>query len=252
MKTLLTAFTLLFSLCGLAQPDKKSVVIGAMTTKSNALLIINPQQSDQGVLLPQLTSAQRLAIKPSSTENGLIVFDENDQSYYYWSNGSWKKIDTQRESRFYTLDPVDFRELKPDDDIRHDNMVVFESDNTFVTANRDGKGEQIVAPVNLPHGSQIKEFTIYYMDNHANSIKAYLMRKSFLGASEEIVAWESSGMNPLVSNQSFTTFKGKEVIDLENYSYRIVVKFDLLDSEEVNAASNARQRVYGIRIKYQE
>ena len=65
MKTFLTVAVALFSLAAFAQ-DKQSVVIGSLTEKPNALLIVNPQNADQGVLLPQLSSAQRMAMKPSS------------------------------------------------------------------------------------------------------------------------------------------------------------------------------------------
>jgi len=79
----------------MAQPrEKRSVVIGSMTDKPNALLIVNPQNSDQGVLMPQLSSGQRLSLQPSSpSEDGLIVFDTNLQTYYYWSNNAWVRMD---------------------------------------------------------------------------------------------------------------------------------------------------------------
>src|SRR5688500_1692036 len=75
MKTLLAIAGIMFSLLATAQStDKKSVVIGSLTEKPNALLIVNPQNSDQGVLMPQLSTGQRTAMKPSSpSEDGLMV-----------------------------------------------------------------------------------------------------------------------------------------------------------------------------------
>ncbi|MDQ2658779.1 MAG: hypothetical protein M3Y60_15260, partial [Bacteroidota bacterium] len=64
MKTPLIAAFLLFSLTLAAQPKKASVVIGSMTSRPNALLIVNPQNSDQGVLLPQLSTGQRMSLRP--------------------------------------------------------------------------------------------------------------------------------------------------------------------------------------------
>lgn len=70
---------------------KKSVVIGTMIDKPNAVLIINPPNSDQGFLIPQLTTAQRISIAPvSPVDDGLMVFDVTEQSFYYWST-TWVK-----------------------------------------------------------------------------------------------------------------------------------------------------------------
>jgi len=252
MKTLLTASIIFFSLAVIAQPDKKSVVIGSMLNRPNALLIVNPQNSDQGVLLPQLSSAQRMSMKPSSpAEDGLIVFDVNAQSYFFWSNGNWVKIGVHRQNRFYSIDPANFQELKPDDQIRHNNMVIFESDNSFITTSRAEGGEEIVAPINLPHGSLVNEITIYYMDNDADDLTVSVFRKPFSGAAEELTRWTSAGASATINNQSLTDFAGKEIIDLEKYTYRVIVKFDL-DDEGIDSPREARQRLYGIRIKYQE
>jgi len=78
-----------FNVVVLAQ-GKKSVVIGTLIDRPNAILVINPPNGNQGFLLPQLTSAQRLSIAPASPDdNGLLVFDTTDQSFYYWSGGIW-------------------------------------------------------------------------------------------------------------------------------------------------------------------
>lgn len=252
MKTLLTAFVLLFSLTVFAQSQRKSVVIGSMTEKPNAVLIVNPPDADQGVLLPQLSNGKRMSMKPSSpAEDGLIVFDVNAQSYFYWSNGDWVKLRT-RQSTYLSIDPANFRELKADGNIRHNNMAIFESDNSFITASKEGEGEEIMAPLNLPHGSVLDEITVYYMDNHASNLKIDVIRKNFTGNADNIINWESSGASPEINSRKFSDFQGHETIDLENYTYRVIVKFDLLADETVEAPSGAMQRFYGLRIKYTE
>jgi hypothetical protein len=256
MKTLLTVVVTLMSLAAIAQPgERKSVVIGSMTTKPNALLIVNPQNSDQGVLLPQLSTDQRMALKPSSpSENGLIVFDTNLRSYFYWSEGGWVRLyaDNNRKDRFYNIDPVSFQELKPNNNIRHNNTAVFESDNSFVTASRNGLGEGIIAPLNLPHLAVMQELTVYYMDNDNENLKLYLIRKSLSGSNQTIMSWESSDASPGVRNESFQDFANNAIIDLENYTYRVVVVFDIDDDDTIDEPSQAKQRMYGVRIKYQQ
>src|SRR5688500_6814837 len=105
MKTLLTIALVSGFIVGFAQSDKRSVVIGSIATKPNALLIINHPNSDQWILLPQLTTSQRLNLVLSSpSEDGLMVFDTGDQPYFYWSQGAWVKITTSkdRQEKFKT------------------------------------------------------------------------------------------------------------------------------------------------------
>jgi hypothetical protein len=72
--------------------DKKSVVIGSLIDRPNALLVISPPGANQGFLLPQLTTPQRLSIGPvSPIDDGLMVFDITEKSFYYWSNSAWVK-----------------------------------------------------------------------------------------------------------------------------------------------------------------
>lgn len=254
MKTLLTIAFALTCLVVRAQPEKKSVVIGSMTNKPNALLIVNPQHSDQGVILPQLTTAQRLALKPSSpSEDGLIVFDTNLAAYFYWSDHNWVRLlhNNFRKTSFLSIDPAAFRELKPNDDVRHDNTAVFESDNSFITATRDFN-EQIIAPVQLPHGAVIKELKVHYMDNDDRSIKLYLVRTGFGQSPEELLRWESSGASASINVKTFDSFNSMQTIDLEHYTYRLIVEFDIANGDVVNTPGEAQQRLYGVKIKFEE
>jgi hypothetical protein len=255
MKTLFTIFIVLQCLAVAAQQgQKKSVVIGSMTTRPDAVLIVNPPSADQGVLLPQLSTGQRMSLKPASpSEDGLIVFDTNFQSYYYWSNGAWSKMSARgKNDSYYSIDPAGFQHLASSGNVRHNNLAVFETDNTFVTAAADGLGEQIIAPVNLPDASVMQEVTLYYMDNDADNLKVTFLRKKFTGDNEVIFSWESSGSTGSVQGQTFKDFNGMGTIDSENYSYRLIIEFDIDPEDNITEPQQARQRVYGVKIKFQQ
>lgn len=253
MKSLLTFVVALTSLTVFAQ--KKSVVIGSLTEKPNALLIVNPENADQGVLLPQLSTDQRMTLKPDSpSEDGLIVFDKTVNVYYYWSENRWVEFEVVKPKTpgFLTIDPVAFQPLTLDGQTRHGSMVVFQNDNTFATVSNRDLGERIIAPVGLPHRSTIEEVVIYYMDNDTQyNLKATLMRKELARENEPILSWESNGAAPVIRNISLSNFNGMETIDLEKYSYRLIVEFDI-DDDKIEEPAEARQRIYGVRIKYQE
>jgi hypothetical protein len=75
-----------------ARAQNKSLVVGTLIDRPNAILVINPPGNNQGFLLPQLTTAQRLSIAASSPDdNGLLVYDITEQSFYYWSGSTWIK-----------------------------------------------------------------------------------------------------------------------------------------------------------------
>lgn len=254
MKTLLIISITLVSLTAFGQPHKKSVVIGSKTERPNALLIINPQNSDQGVLLPQLSTGQRMAMKPSSPqENGLIVFDTSIKSYYYWTDGRWIRMNGESAdgTNFHTIDPASFQALKRSGDTQQSNLVIFEADNAFVTIARASYGKAIIAPLELPHLAVLDEVTVYYMDNHYDNLKFSIQRKRLTGGSEPILSWESSGSSSSIRSQSFNQFNGLGTIDLEHYTYRILVTFDLDNSDNVDTPGEARQRLYGVKVKYQ-
>jgi hypothetical protein len=257
MKTPLLIFSgVCFSIMVIAQPTaKKSVVIGKMTTKENALLILNPPDADQGIILPQLSTVQRMSLKPNSpSEDGLIVFDTNLKSYHYWSDGAWVQslADNKRNTSFYSIDPMHFQQLSPNNDGKHNSLAVFETDNTFVTITSQAAGESIIAPINLSHQASMKNLTLYYMDNDDDNFTVKLIRKRLSGTNDEIISWESSGRSPVIQQISFTAFNNKETIDLENYTYRLLVVFDIDHNETIRQPSEARQRIYGVKIQYEE
>jgi hypothetical protein len=81
------------TICSTAQiNDKKSVIIGSYLEKPNAVLALNPPDKNQGFLLPQLTTQERLSIQASSpSDDGLIVYDVTVKSFYFWKESGWVK-----------------------------------------------------------------------------------------------------------------------------------------------------------------
>jgi hypothetical protein len=121
-----------------------------------------------------------------------------------------------------------------------------------VTVTGEDEGEAIMAPVILPHDATMKGLTVYYMDNDSRSITVKLIRKRLAGSNDEIISWRSTGSSPAIQEVSFTAFNDKEDIDLENYTYRLIAEFDLADNETIDEPAEARQRIYGAKVEYQE
>ena len=68
---------------------------------SDAILEIHAQNNNKGILIPRLNTAQRLAFVPDSSSKGLMVFDTESESFWYWTNGQWEELVTESAMRAY-------------------------------------------------------------------------------------------------------------------------------------------------------
>ncbi|MEP5233274.1 MAG: hypothetical protein ABJQ86_00595 [Cyclobacteriaceae bacterium] len=82
---------LIFSFGSNAQ---NSMGVGTTTPNSNAVLELVSPNSDQGFLVPRLTTTQRNAMVLSADENGLLVYDSDENSFYFWADPSWAPLGT--------------------------------------------------------------------------------------------------------------------------------------------------------------
>lgn len=75
---------------------QNNVGIGTREPNSNAALHIVAPNGDQGLLIPTLTTAERessaLLSRLSSSENGLLVFDLDLSTFFYWMDEQWQPI----------------------------------------------------------------------------------------------------------------------------------------------------------------
>ncbi|MEQ9301999.1 MAG: hypothetical protein RIF33_25695 [Cyclobacteriaceae bacterium] len=97
MSKLCISGLMMFFLC-LSQAvwAQNSVGIGTETPNPNAVLELVSPGSNQGLLIPTLTTAQRNATSfttnLSTSESGLLVFDISEGLFYYWLTDSWQTV----------------------------------------------------------------------------------------------------------------------------------------------------------------
>lgn len=81
-----------------ASYGQNSVGIGVASPNKNAVLELISPGNNQGLLVPKLTTAQRTASgftsNLSAKENGLLVFDKDENKFYYWEASAWKELGT--------------------------------------------------------------------------------------------------------------------------------------------------------------
>lgn len=66
---------------------QNNVGIGTASPNSSALLELTA--NDKGLLVPRMTTAQRLAIPTSPAQEALLVYDLNDKLFYFWDAAQW-------------------------------------------------------------------------------------------------------------------------------------------------------------------
>lgn len=72
--------------------------VGIGTTTPNASSVLEMQSTTQGVLVPRMTTAQRLAI--ATPANGLLVYDTNFDCFFYYvaATSTWQNMCTSTSS----------------------------------------------------------------------------------------------------------------------------------------------------------
>ncbi len=73
---------------------QNSVGINTTNPSPNAALHIVSPENNQGIIIPSLTTSQRTALLPSAAESGLLVYDTDESTFYYWKSTSWEKLGT--------------------------------------------------------------------------------------------------------------------------------------------------------------
>jgi microcystin-dependent protein len=64
--------------------------VAVNTTTPNATSVLDLTSTDKGLLIPRMTSAQRLAIATPAAS--LLVFDNTDNKFYYYLNNKWNAL----------------------------------------------------------------------------------------------------------------------------------------------------------------
>lgn len=86
MKNLAVAAVILI-VCNLSAIAQDNVGIGTTTPHPNAILDIT--SLDKGILIPRMSTAERIAIAPDFTAQGLLVYDIEDDLFWYWDGTQW-------------------------------------------------------------------------------------------------------------------------------------------------------------------
>ena len=74
--------------------------VGIGTTTPNASAMLDITSTTQGLLAPRMTTIEKNAI--ASPANGLLVFDTDENIFYFYNGVSWVKIIAENSTNDYT------------------------------------------------------------------------------------------------------------------------------------------------------
>lgn len=171
-----------------------------------------------------------------------------------WNGTQWSAetlTGATTTTQFAMIDPAEFTNLRRSDRKDKDNIIMFDDNSTYVTTIKKNEGPDIIAPLRLPDGVNIQQITLYYMDREVSNIQFNVYRKSPAGGNESIVnSWSSSGSSATIQSSTHGVIAGRDLVDNNTHSYRIVIKLD--QSIDVNDSNDATLRVYAVKVQYRQ
>jgi hypothetical protein len=98
MKSLLFFLLLFFSVVLFSQ--NVAINDSGLDPNAHAILDLSAANNDKGILIPRITTGQRLALNSSlaDTEKGLTVYDVTTGSFWYWNGTLWEELIKSGES----------------------------------------------------------------------------------------------------------------------------------------------------------
>lgn len=64
----------------------------AISLNLNAQSITETKVTEDGILIPRLTTTDRMAVSHSGTTNGMLVFDQNESGFFYSDGSAWQTV----------------------------------------------------------------------------------------------------------------------------------------------------------------
>lgn len=77
--------TVLCSIAFVQAQAQQNVGVGTLTPNAKSVLELVSPGNNQGFLMPRLSTAQRTAMVMTAAENGLVVYDNTLNQFYYWN-----------------------------------------------------------------------------------------------------------------------------------------------------------------------
>jgi len=199
-----------------------------------------------------VTAIQGTDISATAPNAGQVLWYNDAEGE--WQPRSPGAIIGEATTSYYSIDPLDFREL-PDPILganldEHNAIKFFDDEAPFVML-RNSNIVEVMAPIHLPHGATVTKANIYFHNSAPSLMRFILSRKelsNFSTSNEEMANVIRLGLIG-DEDQEITSIDFGE-IDNQNYSYRLFVRFTDAPSDDAPELDEVDQRIYGAVIEY--
>ena len=96
------ALIVLFTFSVLNSTYAQSVGVNDDGSSPNAKAMLDVKSSAKGLLIPRMSTAERVAIAPVMSEQGLMVYDTTVNAFFYYTGAEWKEV----SETLWMKDPV--------------------------------------------------------------------------------------------------------------------------------------------------
>lgn len=100
--TNVSVLILLFFLLTGSISNAQNVGINEDGSSPNAKAMLDVKSNTKGLLIPRMSTAERLAISPTMSEQGIMVFDTSISAFFYHTGTEWKEV----SEALWTKDPI--------------------------------------------------------------------------------------------------------------------------------------------------
>ena len=96
MKTGLFSSALLLLFLFIQVAYGQNIGINEDGSSPNGKAILDIKSTSKGIMIPRLTNDERSALGGSltTTETGMLVFDSEDASFYFWTGDTWTNLNS--------------------------------------------------------------------------------------------------------------------------------------------------------------
>lgn len=115
----------------------------AYTTPSNGAML-DVKSNTKGFIVPRMTPAQRTTLGNTTPVNGVVVYDTELKSFWYWETNAWKQI---------AASGLNLTEIKFGDAA---NYSTFETDGTLLMVGNAKVWDDLRVPLSEPSTGTIK------------------------------------------------------------------------------------------------
>src|ERR1700692_4405504 len=98
-------FTVTLVLLSVVKGYSQNTSINATGTAPHPSAMLDVSATNKGMLVPRMTSAQRIAI--ASPAKGLLVFDNDVSSFWFYNGTAWTELSTGSSTNFWTPNGTD-------------------------------------------------------------------------------------------------------------------------------------------------